>query len=78
MMHELTRFHYDLAQTAHPGPVGALRKIIPLSQILFGTDYPYGAGCLDQAKRVADCGFTAEELAAVDRANALKLLPRFA
>jgi len=78
MMHELTRFHYDLAQTAHPGPVGALRKIIPLSQILFGTDYPYGAGCVDQANRVAACGFTAEELAAVDRTNALKLLPRFA
>jgi predicted TIM-barrel fold metal-dependent hydrolase len=78
MMHELTRFYYDLAQTAHPAPVGALRKIIPLSQILFGTDYPYGAGCLDQAKRVMDCGFGAEELAAVERANALKLLPRFA
>ncbi len=78
MMHELTRFYYDLAQTAHPGPVGALRKIIPLSQILFGTDYPYGAGCLDQVKHVVACGFSSAELAAVDRANALKLLPRFA
>jgi len=78
MMHELTRFYYDLAQTAHPGPVGALRQIVPLSQIVFGTDYPYGAGCVDQANRVAACGFTAEELAAVDRTNALKLLPRFA
>jgi 6-methylsalicylate decarboxylase len=78
MMHELTRFYYDLAQTAHPAPVGCLRKIIPLSQILFGTDFPYGAGCLDQVERVAQCGFTGAELAAVDRANALKLLPRFA
>jgi predicted TIM-barrel fold metal-dependent hydrolase len=78
VMHELTRFHYDLAQTAHPGPVGCLRKIIPLSQILFGTDYPYGAGCRDQVERVAQCGFTGAELAAVDRANALKLVPRFA
>ena len=42
-----------------------------LSQILFGTDYPYGAGCVDQVQRVADCGFSAEELAAVDRTNAL-------
>lgn len=78
VLHELTRFYYDLAQTAHPGPVGALRAIIPNSQILFGTDYPYGAGCLDQVTRVAACGFSAAELAAVDRANALKLLPRFA
>ena len=77
MMHELTRFYYDLAQTAHAGPVGCLRKVVPTTQILFGTDYPYGAGCVDQAKRVAECGFSAAELAAVDRGNALKLLPRF-
>jgi predicted TIM-barrel fold metal-dependent hydrolase len=78
VLHELTRFYYDLAQTAHPGPVGALRAMVPNSQILFGTDYPYGAGCLDQARRVAACGFSAAELAAVDRTNALQLLPRFA
>jgi predicted TIM-barrel fold metal-dependent hydrolase len=78
MMHELTRFHYDLAQTAHPGPVGALRQIVPNSQILFGTDYPYGFGCLDQVKRIATCGLSVTELAAIDRTNALKLLPRFA
>lgn len=77
MMHELTRFYYDLAQTAHPGPVGCLREIVPVTQILFGTDYPYGAGCVDQAERVAQCGFSAEELAAVERGNALRLLPRF-
>jgi predicted TIM-barrel fold metal-dependent hydrolase len=78
MMHELTKFYYDLAQTAHPGPVGCLRKIVPVTQIMFGTDYPYGAGCVDQAERVGECGFTAEELVAVDRGNALTLLPRFA
>ena len=78
MMHEVTRFYYDLAQTAHPGPVGCLRKIIPMSQILLGTDFPYGAGCLDQVARVAGCGFTGAELAAVARGNALKLLPCFA
>jgi predicted TIM-barrel fold metal-dependent hydrolase len=78
VQHELARFYYDLAQTAHAGPVGALRAIIPHSQILFGTDYPYGAGCVDQVTRVAACGFSAAELAAIDRANALTLLRRFA
>lgn len=78
VLHELTRFYYDLAQTAHPGPVGCLRAIIPDEHILFGTDYPYGAGCVDQVERVAACGFSAAELAAIDRGNALKLLPRFA
>ena len=78
LMHELTRFYYDLAQTAHPGPVAALRAIIPTSQIVFGTDYPYGFGCRDQVNRVNACGFAAAELAAIDRTNALRLLPRFA
>lgn len=79
IMHELTRFYYDLAQTAHPAPVACLKKIVPLSQIVFGTDYPWGAGCVDQAERIsAACGFTADELKAIDRGNALKLLPRLA
>jgi predicted TIM-barrel fold metal-dependent hydrolase len=77
MMHELTRFYYDLAQTAHPGPVAALRAVIPNTQIVFGTDYPYGVGCLDQVNSIKACGFSAAELAAIDRTNALRLLPRF-
>jgi predicted TIM-barrel fold metal-dependent hydrolase len=78
LMHELTRFYYDLAQTAHPGPVGCLRTLVPIEHILFGTDYPYGAGCVDQVERIAACGFSPAEIAAIDRGNALKLLPRFA
>jgi predicted TIM-barrel fold metal-dependent hydrolase len=77
LMHELTRFHYDLAQTAHPGPVSCLRQIIPISQIMFGTDYPYGTGCLGQVQTIARCGFSDTDLAAIDSGNALRLLPRF-
>ena len=76
MMHELTRFYYDLAQTAHPAPVAALRKIVPVEQLLFGTDYPYGKGCVGQVEGVARCDFSAVEHAAIDRDNALRLVPR--
>jgi predicted TIM-barrel fold metal-dependent hydrolase len=77
LMHELTKFHYDLAQTAHPGPTACLRKIIPIQQILFGTDYPYGTGCVAQVEAIARCGFSDTDLAMIGRTNALRLLPRF-
>src|SRR5207244_7388900 len=38
--HELRRFYYDTAQAAHPYALASLTKLIPISQIVFGTDYP--------------------------------------
>ena len=38
---ELKRFYYDTAQTSNKGSMSALSAIIPASQIVFGTDYPY-------------------------------------
>ncbi len=38
---ELTRFYYDTAQTSNKAAMSALSAIIPTSQIVFGTDFPY-------------------------------------
>jgi len=76
VMHELRRFHYDIAQTVNPAPIGCLQEIMPASQILFGTDYPYGAGCVAHVAALAQCAFTADELAGIELANALRLFPR--
>ena len=57
--------------------MSCLRQIIPIRQILFGTDYPYGTGCAAQVAAIARCGFSDTDLAAIDRGNALRLLPRF-
>jgi 6-methylsalicylate decarboxylase len=48
---------------------------VPVSQILFGTDFPYRTG----AEHVAGLTerFNAEDLAAIDRANALRILPNW-
>ena len=43
-MAELQRFYYDVAQIAHPVPLAALAKIVPVSQILWGTDFPFRLG----------------------------------
>jgi predicted TIM-barrel fold metal-dependent hydrolase len=76
VVHELTRFHYDIAQTANPVPMASFKKLIPTSQMLFGTDYPYGIGCAGHVAALDACGFTTDERAAIERGNALRLLSR--
>lgn len=73
--HELKRFHYDTAQAAHPYALASLTKLIPVSQIVFGTDYPYRTAA-DHVKGLTDYGFSAADLLAIDRGNALRLLPQ--
>jgi len=75
---ELRRFYYDTAQTSNKGSMAALSAIIPVSQIVFGTDYPYRTS-IDHVKGLREAGvFTDEQLAAIERGNALRLLPRLA
>jgi predicted TIM-barrel fold metal-dependent hydrolase len=75
---ELKRFFYDTAQTSNRGAMSALAAIIPPSQIVFGTDFPYRTG-IDHVKGLREAGvFTEEQVAAIERGNALKLLPRLA
>jgi len=75
---ELKRFYYDTAQTANKSAMSALTAIIPTSQIVFGTDFPYRTS-IDHVRGLQDCGvFSAAQLADIERNNALKLLPRLA
>jgi predicted TIM-barrel fold metal-dependent hydrolase len=56
--------------------MSALTAIIPTSQILFGTDFPYRTG-IDHVKGLRAAGiFTDAQLTDIERGNALKLLPR--
>ena len=41
---ELNRFYYDTAQISNAVTIGALAKLVPISQIVYGTDYPYRTG----------------------------------
>jgi len=56
----------------------ALRQLIGMSQIIFGTDFPFGRSANIAAGLEESGVFTAEELRAIDRGNALRLLPKFA
>jgi predicted TIM-barrel fold metal-dependent hydrolase len=73
---ELRRFYYDTAQTSNKSAMSALAAIIPVSQILFGTDFPYRTS-IDHVRGLRESGvFTEAQIMEIERGNALKLLPR--
>ncbi len=74
MIYELQKFYYDTAQAFNPYTMPSFKKFVPVSQILFGTDYPLGGGSAAIVSKglIADGGFTANELKAIDRENALE------
>jgi 6-methylsalicylate decarboxylase len=71
------KYFYEIAQGNEPGQFAALLKLVPISQVMFGSDYPYR-----EAREALDgmqaYGFSAADRAAIDHENALKLLPRLA
>ncbi len=70
---EAQRFYYDTAQAAQAAPMSALIKTVPLSHILFGTDYPY-LTIRENVEGLRTSGvFSAAQLAAIDF-NAASLL----
>jgi 6-methylsalicylate decarboxylase len=71
----LRRYFYDTAQSANPVALGALARVVPLSQILFGSDFPYRDSFRSVAG-LAESGFASSPLQMICRDNALRLLPR--
>jgi predicted TIM-barrel fold metal-dependent hydrolase len=71
---ELDRFHYDTAQVSLGGTLAALAKLVPVSQIVYGSDFPYRTAA-EHSKGV-DAIFDAADRKRVNRENALRILPR--
>jgi predicted TIM-barrel fold metal-dependent hydrolase len=71
---ELNRFYYDTAQVSLAGTLEALAKLVPVSQIVYGTDFPYRTAA-DHSRGVSSV-FKGDDLKKVDRENALRLIPR--
>ncbi len=74
VMYELRKFHYDTAQGNHSGALAALMKIVTSSQVLYGTDFPFRDGA-EENGGLSAFRFEAKDLRAIERDNALKLLP---
>jgi len=73
--HELRRLNYDIAGTAYGPAIAALKTMVPISQILLGSDYPY-VPIADTVNGMRALDFMPDELRAIGRDNALRLLPR--
>jgi predicted TIM-barrel fold metal-dependent hydrolase len=71
--HELRRFYYDTAFASSPVAMAALTKLVPTSQIVLGTDFPYNPGATTVAALHAS-GIAPSELAAIMRESGLALL----
>jgi predicted TIM-barrel fold metal-dependent hydrolase len=72
---EFRKFYYELAQGNTPGQIAALLKMVSISQVLYGTDYPFRDGA-EVNRGIAEWGFAAAEQQSIVRDNALRLLPR--
>lgn len=73
-LYHLRRFYYDTAGSANPVQMVSLKMIVPVSQIVFGTDFPFGSSAAT-AQGLQKCGFSPEELREIDRENARAILP---
>jgi 6-methylsalicylate decarboxylase len=76
----LERLYYDIALSAHPIPFAALRRIAPITQILFGSDWPFTpeAGVARNLRQLSQNGLTEPEARAIARDNAERVFPRLA
>jgi len=72
---ELRKFYYDTAQANHPGALAALMKLIPVPQVVFGTDFPFRRAA-EELAGITNYGFSAADVRAIERENALRLLAR--
>jgi predicted TIM-barrel fold metal-dependent hydrolase len=71
---ELQRLHYDTANATSAPAMAALMKLVPASQVTFGSDYPYFA--LNQIEAIRKMGLPAADVAAIESGNAMRLVPR--
>jgi predicted TIM-barrel fold metal-dependent hydrolase len=73
---EFRKLHYDTANATHPAAMAALMKLVPVSQITYGTDYPYFP--LDQINSLRKLDLAPADLEAISSGNASRLCPGMA
>jgi len=69
----LRGLHYDTANATSAPAMAALMKLVPVSQITYGTDFPFFP--TGQFANLEKLGLSKPELAAIGSGNAQRLLP---
>jgi predicted TIM-barrel fold metal-dependent hydrolase len=75
VMAELGRLNFETANAAYPASMDALLDIVPVSQVVFGTDFPY-VSAEENVRSFGALKLAAGARAAITRGNALRLIPR--
>ena len=78
-LYHIRRFYYDTAGSANPILMQGLSKLAGSSQIVFGSDFPFGGNnpIRGIVEGLQTCGFSAAELRGIDRENAVRILPKY-
>jgi predicted TIM-barrel fold metal-dependent hydrolase len=75
VLYELKRQYYDTASASNPTSLNALLSVVPASQVVFGSDFPFlSAG--EAAGDLARSGLPDATVEAIDRGNAARLFER--
>jgi predicted TIM-barrel fold metal-dependent hydrolase len=70
-----SKFFYEIAQASNPVATTALRSVVPVNHIVFGTDYPFRTPLEHVTALQASRVFNRGELRGVYRANVEQFLP---
>jgi 6-methylsalicylate decarboxylase len=71
------KYYYEIAQGNLPGQFAALLELIPVAQLMFGSDYPFREG-VEAMDGFNAHGFSDAERASINRETALRLMPGLA
>ena len=77
VLSELRKMYYYTAQATNPVAMRALRTVVPVSQIVYGTDYWYRSAAETARGLTTNKVFNDAELRAINRENAARILPRY-
>ena len=76
-LHQAAQFYYDTAGAANRGALVSLLELVDSDHVLFGTDFPPGGTIQDAANALRSQRlFDERDLRAIDRDNAVRLIPR--
>lgn len=73
------KLNYDIAGFPFPRQIAALKELVPISKMTYGSDWPFTKPhvCEDHIQKVFTSGtFTEDELTGILKDNSLRLFPR--
>lgn len=73
----MQRFFYDTANASTIYPLASLMKLVPASQVVFGTDFPFLTASATAADLRESGMFSAADLQAIERDNAARIMPKY-